>query len=162
METNELIREYDKNPEMFFRVMFALHDAKLTFQLAVFGTKGSNVLVDRIGESFEEQPPIFKEAKEKLSSHILHWGYAENKEQYFHCLRTQCDVVVSTTDHEFLGYEVILFKVWVFSISILEAIACGCFPLCPNKLVFPEYLGKENMYNTEAQVYGVRISPIYP
>ena len=36
--------------------------------------------------------------------------------------------------------------------SVLEAIAMGCYPLCPNRLVFPEYLDQEFLYNTDRQL----------
>lgn len=49
-------------------------------------------------------------------------------------------MVVSTTDHEFFG------------VSIIEAIYSGCYPICPNRLVFPEYLPEEHLYNTAPQV----------
>ena len=35
---------------------------------------------------------------------------------------------------------------------MIEAIALGCFPLCPNRLVFPEYLDDEFLYNTDSQL----------
>ena len=30
---------------------------------------------------------------------------------------------------------------------------CGCYPLCPNRLVYPEYLEKDNLYNTTSELY---------
>jgi len=93
-----------------------------------------------IGEKFAEVPPIFEEAKLKLSSHIKRWGFVESKKEYMFILENLVDVVVSTTDHEFFG------------VSVIEAIAHGCYPLCPNRVVFPEYLPDEFLYNTEAQL----------
>lgn len=92
-----------------------------------------------LGECFGEVPPEFASAKEKFAPHILHWGYCESKEDYFKILQ-DADIVVSTALHEFFG------------VSIVEAIIAGCFPLCPNRLVFPEYVPQSNLYNTKEQV----------
>jgi hypothetical protein len=37
-------------------------------------------------------------------------------------------------------------------VSVVEAIACGCYAFCPNKLVFPEYLPEESLFNTSGQL----------
>lgn len=92
-----------------------------------------------LGEKFDEIPPIFEEAKIKLEPHIKNWGYVASKEEYYKILDS-ADIVISTTEHEFFG------------VSVLEAIIHHCYPLCPNRLVFPEYLSQEFLYSTDNQV----------
>jgi glycosyltransferase involved in cell wall biosynthesis len=82
--------EYDKRPDLFFNVLYNLQETNVKFKVSI------------IGESFGEIPTEFNEAKQKLEQYILHWGFVESKEKYFQILY-EADVVVSTTDHEFLG-----------------------------------------------------------
>ncbi|CAG7832410.1 unnamed protein product [Allacma fusca] len=106
--------EYDKNPEMFFNTMVRLVGEGITnFRLSV------------LGENFADNPPIFDEAKTLLKDYIIHFGYLNSKDEYYQVLR-QSDIVISTADHEFFG------------VAMVEATFCGCFPLCPNSLVYPE------------------------
>ncbi len=107
--------EHDKNPEAFFRTMNRLDDAGCPFHLLL------------AGEHFEEQPPAFEAAFRRYADRILHYGYAENLEEYARLLH-RADVVVSTAKHEFFG------------IAVLEAIRCGCHPLLPNRLTYPELI----------------------
>ncbi|MBX2819102.1 MAG: DUF3524 domain-containing protein [Rhodothermaceae bacterium] len=107
--------EYDKNPEAFFRMMNRLDDAGCSFRLIL------------AGEHFEEQPKEFEKAFNRYAERILHYGYAEDFEEYSSLLH-QADIIVSTAIHEFFG------------IAVLEAIYCGCHPLLPNKLSYPELI----------------------
>ena len=107
--------EHDKNPEAFFRLMNRLDDAGTPFRLIL------------AGERFEEQPPAFEQAFARYADRILHYGYAEDFAEYSGLLH-RADIVVSTARHEFFG------------IAMLEAIHCGCHPLLPNRLTYPELL----------------------
>lgn len=107
--------EYDKNPEAFFRVMNRLDDSGHQFRLIL------------AGEHFEEQPKEFEQAFERYAERILHYGYAEDFQEYSRLLH-RADLVVSTSIHEFFG------------ISMLEATYCGCHPLLPNRLSYPELI----------------------
>ena len=110
--------EYDKNPEAFFRVMNRLDDAGYTFRLIL------------AGKHFREQPEEFERAFERYAERILHYGYAEDFAEYSRLLH-RADIVVSTSIHEFFG------------VAIMEAIYCGCHPLLPNRLSYPELIPDE-------------------
>ncbi len=122
--------EHDKDPGTFLDIMVKL------------AKKGNNFRVFLLGESFGEQPEVFDKAKAELEKAgvVGHWGYCASKEEYYEILN-KCHVAVSTALHEFYG------------VAVLEAIMCGCYPLCPNRLVYPEYLARENLYNTPSELY---------
>ncbi len=107
--------EYDKNPEAFFRLMNRLDDIGCSFRLIL------------AGEHFEEQPYEFEQAFNRYAERILHYGYAEDFQEYSRLLH-RADLVVSTAIHEFFG------------IAMMEAIFCGCHPLLPNRLSYPELI----------------------
>jgi glycosyltransferase involved in cell wall biosynthesis len=107
--------EYDKNPDLFFHTLFELDAKGVDFQLVV------------LGESFVQTPQVFEEAKEKLAHRILHYGFAESREDYWRLLKS-ADIIVSTSIHDFFG------------LSVVEGIAAGCFPVLPMRLAYPELL----------------------
>lgn len=107
--------EYDKRPDLFFALLYKLHEAGVPFRLAV------------AGENFRNVPDEFVEAQERLGKAIIHWGYLPTYADYVALLQ-QADLVISTAEHEFFG------------ISILEAITAGAFPLLPNRLSYPELI----------------------
>lgn len=110
--------EYDKNPREFFHILFQLQEQGLDFQLVV------------LGEQFKKTPPIFEEAKVRLASKILHWGYAEDRQRYVQYLY-QSDILMVSSLHDFFGA------------AVVEAIACGVYPLLPDRLAYPEHIPAE-------------------
>ncbi|XP_069702977.1 tRNA-queuosine alpha-mannosyltransferase [Periplaneta americana] len=119
--------EHDKDPNTFFRALLALVDAGLDFCVSV------------LGESFSEIPPVFVEARTQLGNRVANWGHQKTKDDYYKVLR-HSHIVVSTAKHEFYG------------VAMLEATYCGCFPLCPNALVYPELYPSECLYTNEKQL----------
>ena len=113
--------EHDKGPESFFESLHGLHKRGIAFRLIV------------LGQSFAQNPICFEEAEREFSQEIVHFGYAETREDYATLLH-QGDVVVSTARHEFFG------------ISILEGIRAGCYPMLPEDLSYPELYAKEFLY----------------
>jgi glycosyltransferase involved in cell wall biosynthesis len=111
--------EYDKNPEGFFSALFELADEGLDFRVCV------------AGESFRQEPLIFDVARRRLADRLDHFGFLEKREDYARLLH-EADIAVSTAHHEFFG------------VAAIEAIYCGCFPLLPNKLTYPELLPPEH------------------
>ena len=105
--------EYDKNPDAFFAALGLLKERGVPFRLSV------------VGEQFEDTPPVFATARDTFRAEVDHWGYQPTRDDYIAVLQS-ADVIVSTADHEFFG------------ISVVEAMAAGCYPLLPNRLAYPE------------------------
>ena len=106
--------EYDKDPETFFRALFTLADEGLDFRVAL------------AGKSHRRTAPEFEMAQERLGARVVHFGYAD--EARYGALLRQAALVVSTAVHEFFG------------IAVVEAIYCGCCPVLPCRLAYPELI----------------------
>ncbi|MFQ5641135.1 MAG: DUF3524 domain-containing protein [bacterium] len=110
--------EYDKNPGDFFRALIALAEKGLSFKVAI------------LGERFSEKPAVFTEAREKLSDRIVQFGYVENFRDYATWL-WESDILPVTCRQDFFGA------------SVVEALYCGCFPILPKRLAYPEIVPED-------------------
>ncbi|MDQ7050036.1 MAG: DUF3524 domain-containing protein [Enterobacterales bacterium] len=113
--------EYDKQPQVLFEALKLLKQAEIQFKIHI------------LGQSFRKVPDCFAIAKSFLADEILTWGY-QPLEQYRQIL-AQADIVVSTAIHDFQG------------LSMLEAMASGCLPIAPNRVAYPEYIAKQDLYS---------------
>lgn len=123
--------EYDKAPETFFAALTELRRRRVDFRLIV------------IGEHIDPQHPTFVAAREEFADCALAWGYVPDLETYRRLLH-EADIVVSTAIQEFFG------------IAVVEAIFCGCVPLLPRRLSYPElippHLHPFCLYDDDAQL----------
>jgi glycosyltransferase involved in cell wall biosynthesis len=110
--------EYDKGPEEFFAALIALEEQGVDFRLIV------------VGEHIDPRNPVFVAARERFAARALAWGYAPSDAAYAELLH-QADIVVSTALQEFFG------------IGVVEAMYCGCVPILPRRLSYPEILPPE-------------------
>ena len=110
--------EHDKDPECLFQALEHVQQRGVSFRLSV------------LGESFAQTPPCFEQARTRFQKQIDAWGYVEDVSQYYRVL-SQSDLIVSTAQHEFFG------------IAVAEAAACGCIPVLPQRLSYPELYGEE-------------------
>ncbi len=112
--------EHDKGPEILLEVMRqCVNKDHIKFHI--------------IGQQFRSTPTAMQKIIENHRSQCLTLGYIETRAQYIKTLQ-QADVVLSTAHHDFQG------------ISMLEAAACGCLPVAPNRLVYPELYPLTNLY----------------
>lgn len=110
--------EHDKDPAAFVGSMIRLADEGCDFQLAI------------TGERFGELPESFKRAQSRLGDRIIQLGYVDSFEEYARLL-WRADYVVSTARQEFFG------------LSVCEAIYCGCIPILPDRLNYPDLIAEE-------------------
>jgi len=115
--------EHDKNPEAFFELFYTLKREGITFSLII------------LGERFRGVPGCFETARHRLKNNILHYGYLENKDEYYSML-IKGDYIISTAYHEFYG------------ISVIEAVRAGCFPILPDRLSYPELFDRKFIYDS--------------
>ena len=106
--------EYDKNPDTSFRVLESLARRGLRFNLAL------------LGERFRKAPESFDRCRTVLADRIVVDDYP-SRDEYLKWLAAG-DIVISSAIHENFG------------LSVVEAVAAGCWPLLPRRLAYPEVL----------------------
>ena len=110
--------EYDKNPGEFLQALYVLVEREIDFRAVL------------LGEVFVRVPPEFEEARQRLGERILQFGYVESFAEYARWL-WQSDIVVSTALHDFFGT------------AVVEAMYCGCWPILPWRLAYPQFVSEE-------------------
>ncbi|MEX2131849.1 MAG: DUF3524 domain-containing protein [Pseudohongiellaceae bacterium] len=122
--------EYDKGPMLLLAIANAIAARSLPICLHV------------AGESFRRQPEEFQLVGQIMQQHCRRlkleppqFGFIPTAQDYYRLL-SSCDVVLSTALHDFQG------------MAMLEAMTCGCTPLAPERLVYPEYLPPDCLYQT--------------
>lgn len=121
--------EFDKNPTLFFDALVQLDKDGLDFDLIV------------CGEQYSQQPPVFEEMRIRLAKHIIHWGYYDSRADYVRAL-WQSNILPVTSNQEFFG------------LSVMEAAYCGCTPVLPNRLSYPEIYPQSVFYKADNELYG--------
>lgn len=107
--------EYDKQPQVVMAALEYLAAQGIDFRLIV------------TGEHIDPTMPDLVAARERWQAQTIHWGYAANRAAYLQLLQ-QADIVVSAAIQEYFG------------IAIVEAMACGCIPLLPARLNYPDLI----------------------
>ena len=104
-----------------------------------------------LGEGFKEEPPYFKEAKERLGNQIVQYGKVPLLSGYARQL-WEADISLVTSQQDFFGQ------------SVVESIHCGCHPILPNRLAYPNHLEpsqwSQNFYETEDEALRLTIELI--
>lgn len=117
--------EHDKGPETLLEVMrLCANNSQIKFHI--------------IGQQFRSIPAAMQQIIDHHANQCLSLGYLESRTQYIQTLQ-QADVVLSTATHDFQG------------LAMLEAAACGCKPIAPNRLVYPELYPLTNLYPSTPQ-----------
>ena len=117
--------EHDKGPETLLALMrLCINKTHIKFHI--------------IGQQFRNQPAAMQEIMNQHQSQCLTLGFVDSRTQYIKTLQ-QANVVLSTAQHEFQG------------IAMLEAVACGCIPIAPDRLVYPELYPADNLYPSTPQ-----------
>lgn len=107
--------EHDKNPQPFLNALIRLAEEGYAFEVAL------------TGENFRQTPEEFEQARARLGVRVVQYGYVEDFAAYARLL-WDADVQVSTAWQDFFG------------VSTCEAIYCGCTPLLPQRLNYPDLI----------------------
>ncbi|MCB1706633.1 MAG: DUF3524 domain-containing protein [Halioglobus sp.] len=105
--------EHDKGGDGLLRVLEQLELRGLDYEVAV------------TGQQFRQSPAVFEQIRTRFDHRLVHFGFVDNPLDY-RALLHAADIVLSTAQHEFQG------------LAVMEAVARGCHPVVPRRLVYPE------------------------
>ncbi|MGV0034054.1 MAG: tRNA-queuosine alpha-mannosyltransferase domain-containing protein [Candidatus Azotimanducaceae bacterium WSBS_2022_MAG_OTU7] len=128
--------EHDKGPDRLNQIVTELVLRKVDFELSLYG------------QQFSRRPLVFDELLERLrvNGNVGEVGFVEHRREYLSKLSAH-DFVLSTADQEFQG------------LAIQEAMACGCIPVVPDALSYPDYVPAEYRYNTVSEAVDILLAP---
>lgn len=135
--------DFDKNPGAFFAALDRVLEKGAEFRLAL------------LGENTQAAPKPFERARERYGARIVQYGYATSRDEYRQWLKRGA-IVVSTARQENFG------------MAVVEAIRCGCLPLLPARLSYPEIIPDEFhdeiLYRSEKELHArlFRFLTAYP
>jgi len=110
--------EFDKQPDVFFDVLYEADSRGVDFRIAL------------AGENFQMVPKAFLQGQEYFKDRVVQYGFIDSKQEYFNLLFNS-DIIISTAIQENFG------------ISVLEGIYAGSYPLLPDRLAYPEIIPRE-------------------
>lgn len=109
--------EHDKAPDVTVRVLRRLAGEGLDFGIVL------------LGERYARSPADFDILRHELPERIVYDGYPD-RNAYIGWL-SRSDIVLSSAIQENFG------------ISVVEALAAGCRPVCPDRLAYPEVIPRK-------------------
>lgn len=116
--------EYDKGPDTLYTC------------IELCAHKQLNVRFTICGMSFRNTPKAFAKLASTSFDNVSHMGTFKDRSEYLNQLAKH-HVVLSTAIHEFQG------------LALLEGAAHGCVPLAPDRLAYPEWIGKDYLYQSD-------------
>lgn len=116
--------EFDKGPDLLLAAIQSLQLYGSTFRLHI------------VGQQFRHIPDAFMQLQKLLTANqqLGTFGHVADVNEYRQLLQS-ADVVLSTALHDFQG------------IAVLEGVACGCYPVVPDRLAYRELFPAECRYS---------------
>ncbi len=116
--------EYDKGPNLLLEIVRCLEAQAIDYRLCI------------LGQRFRQVPAAFDEIRVITGERLVQFGYETSVVDYQQWLQS-ADLVLSTAEHEFQG------------VALQEAVTAGCIPVAPKRLVYPELLPTECLYEVQ-------------
>ena len=117
--------EDDKGPMQLLEIVEVMLADNIDFQMSL------------LGQRFKQTPKPLLQVRKLLSDQgRLHFdGFIEDRSRYMEFLANQ-NIILSTAKQEFQG------------LAVQEAMQCGCKPVVPDALSYPEYVPAEYRYGS--------------